>query len=134
MAKFPSEEWIQVFRDELNKNAAYDDAAKTWEGDFIFLIEPEGPVTSTQAFYLDLFHGKCREAKMMSSPTEKTAAYVYSGTYGNWKKLINKEIDPIKGLMGGSFKLKGNMMKVMRYTRAAKELVNTATMVPTEFA
>jgi len=35
--------------------------------------------------------------------------------------------------MSGQFKIKGNMMKIMRYTRAAKELVNTAKRVPTEF-
>lgn len=133
MPKFPSEEWITAFMTELNKNAAYEDAAKTWEGDFIFLIKPEGTVTQPLAFYLDLFHGKCREAKMLSSPTERTAAFTYEGTYENWKKLIAKEIDPIKGLMSGKFKLHGNMMKVMRYTRAAKELVNNATLIPTEF-
>jgi putative sterol carrier protein len=133
MAKFPSQEWISKFAEELNKNANYEDAARTWEGDFIFLVEPDGPVTSPQAFYLDLFHGKCREAKMLASPGERTAAYTYQGLYSNWRRLIEKQIDPIKGMLGGQFKLKGNMMKVMRYTRAAKELVNTATLVPTEF-
>jgi len=134
MVKYPSEEWITAFMTELNKNADYEDAAKTWEGDFIFLIKPEGAVTQPVAFYLDLFHGKCREARMLASPTERTADFTYEGTYENWKKLIRKEIDPIKGLMSGKFKLHGNMMKVMRYTRAAKELVNNATLIPTEFA
>lgn len=134
MAKFPSQEWVDLFKDAVNQNAAYEDAAKTWEGDFIFLIEPDGALATPVAMYLDLFHGKCREAKMLATPEEKPAAFTYVGLYSNWKKLIAKEIDPIKGLLGGKFKLRGNMMKVMRYTRAAKELVETATKVPTEYA
>lgn len=133
MAKFPSQEWLDLFKESLNQNTNYEDAARSWEGDFIFLITPDGPLTQPAAFYLDLWHGKCRDAKALTSPAEKEAAFTYEGPYGNWKKLIEKEIDPIKGLLGGKFKLKGNMMKVMRYTRAAKELVETATKVPTEF-
>ncbi|MCL4323855.1 MAG: SCP2 sterol-binding domain-containing protein [Candidatus Thermoplasmatota archaeon] len=133
MVQFPSQEWIDQFKELLNKNADYEDAARTWEGDFLFLITPDGPITTPTAFWLDLWHGKCRDAKLLASPTEKSAAFTYEGTYGNWKKLIGKEIDPIKGLLGGQFKLRGAMMKVMRYTRAAKELVETATKIPTDF-
>lgn len=133
MVKFPSQEWIEQFKEKINQNAAYEDAAKTWEGDFIFLVEPDGALTTPVALYMDLFHGKCRDAKMLATPDEKPAAYTYQGPYTNWRKLINKEIDPIQGMMTGKFKLKGNMMKIMRYTRAAKELINTASLIPTEF-
>ena len=133
MVKFPSQEWIEQFKEKVNQNAAYEDAAKSWEGDFIFLVEPDGALTAPVALYMDLFHGKCRDAKMLATPDEKAAAYTYQGPYSNWKKLINKEIDPIQGMMTGKFKLKGNMMKIMRYTRAAKELINTASTIPTEF-
>ena len=46
---------------------------------------------------------------------------------------MNKEIDPIQGLLTGKFKLQGSMMKVMRFTKAAKEMVNTTALVQTEF-
>ncbi len=133
MAKFPSQEWVDLFKESLNQNKNYEDAALTWEGDFVFLILPDETLKAPVALYLDLYHGKCREARMLSSPEEKSAAFIYQGPYGNWKKLIGKEIDPIKGMLTGKFKLKGQAMKVMSYTRAAKELVETATKIPTEF-
>lgn len=133
MVMFPSQEWIDQFKEKLNANANYEDAARTWEGDFIFLVQPDEGLKSAVAMYINLEHGKCLEAKMLASPTERTAAYTYEGLFSNWKKLIAKEIDPIKGMMGGKFKLKGNMMKIMRYTRAAKELINTAGEIPTEY-
>ena len=48
-------------------------------------------------------------------------------------KVLKKELDPIQGLMAGKFKLVGNMAKVMRATKAAQELVNSTTMVETEY-
>ena len=56
---FPSEEWVAKYKELLNANAAYEDAAKTWEGDFVFEVTDH-----KIRFYLDLWHGKCREARM----------------------------------------------------------------------
>ncbi|MEM2987446.1 MAG: SCP2 sterol-binding domain-containing protein, partial [Candidatus Bathyarchaeia archaeon] len=63
----------------------------------------------------------------------KKAAFVYEGPYSNWKKLIMGQLDPIQSLLMRKFKLSGNMAKVMRYTKAASELVKTASKVPSEF-
>ena len=134
LAKFPSEEWAKVFMDQLNTNKSYEEAAQTWEGDFLFVIEPDAELKQRETIYMDLWHGKCRGVALLKQGEEKKAAYVYSGPYGNWKKLINKQIDPIQGLLTGKFKLQGDMAKVLRAVRAAKELVETAGKVPTEFA
>ncbi len=117
----------------LNANEAYGDAAKDWEGDFLFVCKPEGNLKEEASFHVDLWHGKCRSARMLAPEESVETAFTYTGPYGNWIKLINKEIDPIRGLLTGKFKLKGSMMKVMRYTKAAKLLVETASQVPTEF-
>ncbi len=133
MAKFPSDEWVKEFCKTLNQNKAYEEAAKTWEGDFLFIITPDEDLDKEYVFYVDLWHGKCREARLLSNREEKRTEYIYEGKYSNWKKLIKGEIDPIKGLLTRKFKLKGNMSKVMRATKAAKELVKTASLVPTDF-
>jgi putative sterol carrier protein len=131
--KFPSEEWIKAYKEELNKNTAYEEAAKDWEGDFLFIVTPSEGLDKEYAFYVDLWHGKCRDAYMVPDRTSKTTAFIFEGPYSNWKKLIAGQIDPIQGLLTGKFKLKGNMAKVLRYTKAASELVKTAAKVPTEF-
>jgi len=134
LVKFPSEEWIELFMEAVNANSNYEEAAKTWEGDFLFVIEPDTELKDPATFYVDLWHGKCRGVDLLKPGEERTTAFVYSGPYANWKKLINKQIDPIQGLLTGKFKLKGDMVKVLRAVRAAKELVETAGKVPTEFA
>ena len=133
MAVFPSEEWINQFKDAVNSNVAYEDAARTWEGDFLFVVQPDSTLKQEAVFYVDLWHGKCRNVSLLRSGESKQTAFIYEGPYANWTKLIRKEIDPIQGLLTGKFKLKGDMLKVLRAVRAAKELVETAGRVPTEF-
>ena len=131
MAKFPSDEWIKIFKDELNRNVAYEKAAKDWEGDFLFVILPDDEFENEVKYYVDLWHGKCREAYQVEG--YKKTAFTFSGSYSNWKKVIKNELDPIKGLIRGVFKISGDSIKIFGYVKAAKELINTAGRIPTEF-
>jgi len=64
---------------------------------------------------------------------EVEVEYEYAGPYDAWIQIINKELDPIRALLAGKTRLKGDMAKVLRATRAAQELVVSSTMVDTEF-
>jgi putative sterol carrier protein len=131
MVKFPSDEWIKIFKEELNKSKSYEEVAKDWEGDFIFIVSPDEELKEEVTFYVDLWHGKCRDAYLVKG--EKTAAFKFKGSYSNWKKVINKELDPIRGLIRGMFELKGDSKVVLDQTKAAQELVNTASNISVEF-
>ncbi len=133
MALFGSKEWLDAYCKNLNASKAYEDAAKTWEGDFIFVVKADATLKKDMCFYTDLWHGKARSWEIISSPDAKKAEFIYEGPYGNFKLLAQKKIDPIQGLMTGKFKLKGNMGKVMRAVKAAQELVNTIVATDTQF-
>jgi putative sterol carrier protein len=134
MAKFPSDEWVKEYMAKLNANAVYADAAKNWEGAMVFVVQKDTTFDRDAYIYLDLYHGQCRDAKFSLTESDlPKPEYRYIGPFANWRRLMNKEIDPIQGLLTGKFKLQGSMMKVMRFTKAAKEMVNTTTMVQTEF-
>ena len=106
--------------------------AKTWEGDFIFQIDADGEhVQEPIRAYIDLYHGKMRDA-FVAGPDDN-AAFIWSGSLKNWKELFAEEFGPIKGLFMRKFKLKGSYGKVLRYVKAATELVNTALEVPTKY-
>ena len=133
---FPSKEWIEAYKNALNgePGKAWQKAAETWEGDFLFVVESDDNFKETIQFYIDLWHGECRDAKMITNENSKPDAEIqYVGTYSNWQKLIKGEIDPIRGIMMRKFKLVGNKTKVMRSITAAKELVATAQKIDTNF-
>lgn len=131
--KFPSDEWIKAVMVELNNSEAYRKAAKTWEGDFYFIANPEGSEGQPAVLYMDLWHGECRSAYQVASEDEKSPEFRIWAPVSTWRKVIEKKLDPIQGMMTGQLKLKGNMMKIMRAPKAAAELVNCCTLVPTEF-
>ena len=132
--KFLTREWIEAYKDVLNNSPDYKEAAKEWEGDFLFVVEPDDKLTEKIVYYLDLWHGDCRRVDFFKEGDElPETEYQYIGKYSNWLKVINGELDPIKGILTRQFKLVGNKAKVMRATKAAKELVNSAQKIDTEF-
>jgi putative sterol carrier protein len=131
MLHFPSDEWIKTFKDELNRNKTYQEVAKDWEGDFLFVITPDEELKKETVFYIDLWHGKCRDAYLVKG--EKHAKFVFKGPYSNWKKVIRKELDPIRGLIRGMFTVDGDSRVILDQAKAAQELVNTASTIPVVF-
>ncbi len=130
---FPSDAWIKALMEDLNGSAAYAEAAKNWEGDFYFIVEPGGVLDRPIMLYMDLWHGKCREAFEVVGEETKTPVFRMTGPVATWKKVLTKKLDPIQGLVTGQLKLKGNMAMVMKNVKAAKELVESCTRVPTDF-
>ena len=130
---FGTDTWIELFHAEINKSEAYRQAARTWEGDFYFIIEAEGSLTEPVYMYMDLWHGESREAFITRDPSVKDPEFVIRAPVSTWKEVVEMRLDPIKALMTKKLKLKGNMAKIMRAVKAANELVRCTTRVPTEF-
>lgn len=133
MPRFPTEEWASEYVQKLNSNPSYQQAGKSWEGDITFVIRGDEGLDHDAFLYLDLLHGECKGYKFTTKEEDiPKSEFKYVGKYANWVRLINKEIDPIQGILTGKFKLEGSMMKIMKYTKAAKEMVSTASTVETE--
>ncbi|HTZ61925.1 MAG TPA: SCP2 sterol-binding domain-containing protein [Thermoplasmata archaeon] len=126
---FPSAEWAAAYQRALNDNPAYRAAAKAWVGDILLLVRPESPDAPAPGVHLDLADGGCRAATFHADARSVASEFVYEGTPANWERLMRHELDPVKAILDGTFKVRGNLAKLMRFTRAAKELVETASNV-----
>jgi putative sterol carrier protein len=133
MARFPSAEWADQFRTALNANADYAEAARAWEGDIMFLVVADAVSPKGAGVHLDLFHGTCRSATFSEDPANVSSEFTYSGRREDWARLLKGELDPVQALLKGTFRIGGNLPKLMRFTRAATLLASTAATVPTEF-
>ncbi|HYT30448.1 MAG TPA: SCP2 sterol-binding domain-containing protein [Actinomycetota bacterium] len=136
MPEFPSPEWLDEYVVRINGSAEYHEAAATWEGDVCYVFEPEPDkgVPDEVWAWLDLWHGDCRGAKYGIGAEEgEQAKFVIRAPYSRWKEVIKKELDPVKGMMQGKLRLKGDLPTIVRYVKAANALVNLAGTVPTEF-
>lgn len=132
MVRFPSPEWAEAFRTALNASPEYAEAARLWEGDVLLLVRADEAAPHGAGVHLDLFHGECRSAKYVDDPRTVTSEFVFEGARADWGRMLRRELDPVQALLRGTFKIRGNLAKVMRFTRAATLLASTAASIPAE--
>lgn len=130
---FPSDEWIKNLSAHLNSSAAYEKSAKDWEGDFVFVVESDDTYPHTAYLFLGLHHGKSTGAGLLEDMDSFHGGYVIRAPFKRWRQVIEGKLDPIQGMMTRQLKLTGNMMMIMRYPKAAKEIVACTTLIPTDF-
>jgi putative sterol carrier protein len=129
--QFPTEAWVKALMAELNQSAGYREAAKNWEGDFYFVVNAGPGIPRDMFLYMDLWHGECRAAYAVEDPAAKSPEFAIEAPLPIWRKVIEKKLDPIQGLVTRQLKLKGNLVKIMRVPKAAFELVNCCTRIET---
>jgi putative sterol carrier protein len=135
VALFPSDEWMTIYSERINGSLEYREAAAAWEDviAFVFEAEPDKGVPEETWAVMDLWHGECRSARMVSPEMGAGAPYVIRAPYTRWKEVLRGQLDPIKGMMQGKLKVQGDLPTIVRYVRAANELVHLTSTVPTEF-
>lgn len=134
--RFPSEEWVDEYVRRVRESQAYRLAAADWEGDlcFVFEAEPDRGVPEPVWVWMDLWHGEVRGHRYGVRPEEgERARFVIRAPYSRWKEVIRRELDPIRGILQGKLKLRGDLPTIVRHVQAANELVNVAASVPTRF-
>jgi putative sterol carrier protein len=131
--RFPSDDWIKELSRQLNASESYERSAKDWEGDFWFLVEPDEAYPGTAHLFLGLHHGKSSAAAMEPDPASRQAEFTLSAPFSIWRQVIEGKLDPIQGMMMRKLNLQGNLTKIMRYPRAAKEIVSCCALIPTDW-
>ena len=135
MHEFPSEAWFQALIERINASAAYREAAAGWEGDVAFLVEaePDRRVPEDVWGLLDLWHGACRGGGVIAAERGRSASFVISAPYARWKDVVLGELDPVRAMMQGKLRVQGDLPMIVRYVKAADELVHLCGTVPTRF-
>ncbi len=133
---FPSEEWVEAYKDVINSDAAYKKAGADWDKGVVALVcqkKPSLGIDEDVGIWLDLHKGVCREARRVDLTAARTAPFCIIGKYERWKQVMQGRLDPIKGIMQGKFRLYGDLAEVVKYVEASKALVACSAAVPTDY-
>ena len=133
MAKFITPEWVQALIDKLNSDEKYAHTARNWEGDFRFVIEPSGSLTEPLYFYVDLWHGKCRDGYFEKDDLGKKPAFVLKATYDNMKRILTGNLDPMQAMMTRKLNVHGSMVLMMRNVPTVLDFVRCCREVTDSF-
>jgi Putative sterol carrier protein len=135
MLEFPSDPWFQALIKRINGSTEYREAAATWEGAISFLVEaePDKGVPTDVWGFLDLWHGECRGGGLVDAEAGDEAPFVIGAPYSRWKEVLLGDLDPTRAMMQGKLKVRGDLPTILRYVRAANELVFLTSQVDTHF-
>lgn len=135
MPKFASEEWLRSYKDAINASTELAEAAKDWQRDIAIVVEAEPdkgiPIDLRGLFVIE--HGKAREARIVDADEGDRASFVISAPYSRWKEVVQGKLDPIRGMLQGKLKVKGDLKALAAEVKAAEALVKLARDVTTEF-
>lgn len=132
-AQFPSSEWLQGLKEKLNSDEKYAKVANKWEGDLIFIIQPEGNLKEQLTFYLDLWHGTCRAIDYNPDPQKYTdAVFTLTANYDNITAILTGKLDPMTAMMTNKLKVKGSLGYMMRNVPTVLDFVRCAREVTSE--
>jgi putative sterol carrier protein len=133
VATFPTSEWLPALVEKLNKDPKYAQVARNWEGDMLVQIDPGGSLNSQVIYYLDLWHGKCREAYPLEDLNAVKAAFVLKASYENYVHLLKGELEPMQALLTRKVGLNGNMAVLMRNVPTVLDFVRCCREVTDAF-
>ena len=132
-AIFPSEEWLEGLEKRINSDSRYNQIAKNWEGDLLFLIDPAGNLKEPLTFYLDLWHGTCR--KVEYKPTAESypnPTFTLTASYKDITDILTGKLNPMTAMMTSKLKVKGSLGYMMRNVPTVLDFVRVAQEVTTE--
>ncbi|QQR90137.1 MAG: SCP2 sterol-binding domain-containing protein [Myxococcales bacterium] len=137
--QFPSPEWTAAYKDAVNANQAYEQASADWtHGAVAMVVKADKAIglENDAAMLLDVHQGKCRNTEYFTNAEQakNKAAFVIEAPYPLWKEVVQGKVEPIKAMMQNKLKLtKGALPTMIRYVEGSKQLVQSASQVPTEF-
>jgi putative sterol carrier protein len=129
---FPSEAWLRALEGVLNSDEKYAETAKRWEGDLIFKISPDEKA-STEApilLYMDLWHGKCREAKILDQIEEKPdSKFIFDMTESQAIRVLEGELDPMQAMVTRRLKVKGDIGYMLRNVPIVLDFIRCCRLI-----
>jgi len=132
MATFTQADWVSALMEKLNSDEKYAQIARNWEGDILFQVEADEMLKEQVSYYLDLWHGKCRQAYTVNSSREQKPTFILKAPYTNFARILKGELDPMQALLTRKLNVQGNMAILMRnvptvldFVRCAREITDS---------
>jgi len=130
---FPSEEWLNELKDSLNADKPFGKAAAKWEGSLVMHVQADELLDKETIMWIDPYHGKIRDAKIINSLDEERSEFVLGAKYSTWKAIINGEMDSMKAMMKGKIKVQGKLTTLLKQTKASNALIKVQQNMDTIF-
>jgi putative sterol carrier protein len=127
--------WLYAFETLIKEDPEYRQVGKGWHGTVIehIVADPEVGLEEDMFLMMDLEDGECRSVRLVPAEAGEKGDFVLTAPYERWKQVMLGELDPVKGMMQGKIRLRGDLPTIVRYVKASTRLVNLVGQVDTIF-
>ena len=135
MADFPSSAWVDAWVRRANNDPAFVAAGHGFDGAVGAVIKPD-VAWPVRPLYLRLegANGTWTKHDLGSDPAlVDETLFTISAEYLAWKSVIRHDLDPIRGLVLGRLRVRGQLSSVLRWARAFRLMTALAADLPTTF-
>jgi putative sterol carrier protein len=137
MTLYPSQAWCDDWKEAINNDTRVAETGKNWgvdfNGNWLFIVTPGGGLEETAYIYLEAAAGKCSDARILDDPLEVEPGFIVTGSYADFKPVVKGEADFMAAVVKGTFKLQGNMVKIMQFTRFIRAVANSISSIESEY-
>jgi putative sterol carrier protein len=137
MVLYPSQAWCDEWKQAINTNEWVAKTGKNWgvdfNGNWLFEITPGSGLDETAYIYLEAAAGKCSLVRMLQDLPEEDAGFIVTGSYADFKPVVKGESDFLVGVVKGTFKIKGDRVKLMQYAKFIRAVANSISSFESEY-
>ena len=129
--KLGSPEYTEEVMKRTNSDEKYLNLSKGQNEIYTLVLEaePEKGVAETLTLCYRVDDGRLAEFY----PAEREATFKMSAPYGIWVDILRGVLGANKALMTRKLKVKGNFMKLLKYSESVLRWVDILRTIPTEF-
>jgi len=136
MLLFPSPEWVAAWVELANSDEAFSSAGAGWDGVAGGVIEANEAAGVDADLYLRLVgrDGRWHEHTLdADAGLVDDAIFTIRGPYLAWKSVIRQQLHPLRGVVQGRLRLRGQLSVFLRWSRALVIMTELAGRLDTVF-
>jgi putative sterol carrier protein len=136
MLIFPSPEWVAAWVELANSDQAFRSAGVGWDGVVGGVIEADEAAGVGDDLYLRLVgRDGCWYENTLAADAGLVDGSVFTirGPYSAWKSVICQQLHPVRGVVQGRLRLRGQLSAFLRWSHATLIMTELAGRLDTVF-
>ena len=136
MLIFPSPEWVAAWVELANSDQTFRSAGVGWDGVVGGVIEADKAAGVGDDLYLRLVgRDGCWYENILAADAGLVDGSVFTirGPYSAWKSVICQQLHPVRGVVQGRLRLRGQLSSFLRWSRALVIMTELAGRLDTVF-
>lgn len=128
--KFGTSEFFKIYQEAINKDEIFSSSGYTSTWAYI-ITDIKSEVGLPKTFIITWKNGKIVDIR--EGTPDEDVEYKFEADYDTWAKILSGKLDGKKAMVMGKYKIKGPIVKLMRYAKVLGHLVDVTKNLDVEY-